>query len=62
MGQVEVKGKLKNMEVVPAGMYRLQLPDDQFIYAESVEIRVFVQRFMYKRYDSENKSYVKTHG
>lgn len=60
MGQVEVKGKLKNMEVVPAGMYRLQLPDETFIYAESVEIRVFVQRFMYKRYNSDEKSYVKT--
>jgi hypothetical protein len=28
MGQVEVKGKMKNMEVIPAGMYRLQLPDE----------------------------------
>ena len=60
MGQVEVKGKLKNMEVVPAGMYRLQLPDDSYIYAENAEIRVFVQRFMYKRYNSDEKSYVKT--
>lgn len=60
MGQVEVKGKMKNMEVVPAGMYRLQLPDDTYIYAESVKLRVFVQRFMYKRYDSNNNIYVKT--
>lgn len=60
MGQVDVKGKMKNMEVVPAGMFRLQLPDDKFIYAESADIRVFVQRFMYKRYDAENKQYVKT--
>lgn len=60
MGQVEVKGKMKNMEVVPAGMYRLQMPDDSYIYAESADIRVFVQRFMYKRYDAENKNYVKT--
>ena len=60
MGQVEVKGKMKNMEVVPAGMYRLQMPDDTYIYAESASLRVFVQRFMYKRYDSENKNYVKT--
>ena len=60
MGQVEVKGKMKNMEVVPAGMYRLQLPDDSYIYAENAEIRVFVQRFMYKRYNSDEKSYVKT--
>ena len=60
MGQVEVKGKMKNMEVVPAGMYRLQLPDDTFIYSESVKIRAFVQRFMYKRYDSPNNMYIKT--
>ena len=60
MGQVEVKGKMKNMEVVPAGMYRLQLPDDTFVYAESVNIRAFVQRFMYKRYDSNNNMYIKT--
>ena len=60
MGQVEVKGKMKNMEVVPAGMFRLQLPDDKYIYAEQANLRVFVQRFMYKRYDSENKTYVKT--
>ena len=60
MGQVEVKGKMKNMEVVPAGMYRLQLPDDTYVYAESVKLRVFVQRFMYKRYDSNNNLYIKT--
>ena len=60
MGEVEVKGKMKNMEVVPAGMYRLQLEDDNFIYAEQANIRVFVQRFMYKRYDSDNKQYIKT--
>lgn len=60
MGQVDVKGKLKNMEVVPAGMYRMQMPDESCIYAEEVDIRVFVQRFMYKRYDSEAGQYVKT--
>ena len=60
MGQAEVKGKMKNMEVIPAGMYRLQLPDDTHIYAESVKLRVFVQRFMYKRYDSNNNMYIKT--
>jgi len=60
MGQVEVKGKMKNMEVVPAGMYRLQMPDDSYFYGDSADIRVFVQRFMYKRYDAENKNYVKT--
>lgn len=60
MGQVEVKGKIKNMEVLPAGMYRLQLPDDSFVYAEGAELRVFVQRFMYKKYNAEERSYTKT--
>jgi len=60
MGQVEVKGKMKNMEVVSSGSYRLQLPDDKYVYAESIEIRVFLQRFMYKRYDSSDNTYVKT--
>ena len=60
MGQVEVRGKMKNMEVIPAGMYRLQLPDDTYVYAEGVKLRVFVQRFMYKRYDSNNNLYIKT--
>ena len=60
MGEVEVKGKMKNMEVIPAGMFRLQLPDDSYVYGECAEIRVFVQRFMYKRYDADTGSYVKT--
>jgi hypothetical protein len=30
------------------------------VYAENVKIRVFVQRFMYKRYDSNNNLYIKT--
>lgn len=60
MGDVEVKGKKKKMEVVSAGMYRLELADSKFVFAEEADIRVFVQRFMYKRYDSENKQYVKT--
>ena len=60
MGQVEVKGKMKNMEVIEGGMYRLQLPDDTYIYSPTVRIRPFVQRFMYKKYESGTKTYVKT--
>lgn len=60
MGQVDVNGKKKNMEILPAGSYRLQLPDDKFVYAEQADIRVFVQRFMYKRYDDKKNMYVKT--
>jgi hypothetical protein len=60
MGQVDVKGKMKNMEVIEGGMYRLQLPDDTYIYSPVVRIRPFVQRFMYKKYESGTKTYVKT--
>jgi hypothetical protein len=60
MGQVEVKGKMKNMEVIEGGMYRLQLPDDTYIYSPAIRIRPFVQRFMYKKYESGTKTFVKT--
>ena len=60
MGEVEIKGKKKNMEIVPAGMFRLQLPDESYVYGEAVEARVFVQRFMYKRYDADTNTYIKT--
>jgi len=60
MGQVDVNGKKKNMEIISAGAYRLQLPDDKFIYAEQADVRVFVQRFMYRRYDDKQNMYVKT--
>ena len=60
MGQVEVNGKKKNMEVIPEGTFRLQMPDDSFVYAEQANIRVFVQRFMHKHYDDKSSMYVKT--
>jgi hypothetical protein len=60
MGDVEVKGKKKKMEVVPAGMFRLDLGNDEFIYSEQADVRVFVQRFMYKRYDADKRMYIKT--
>ena len=60
MGQVEVKGKQKNMEIIPAGSFRLQLADGKLVYAEQANVRVFVQRFMNKRYDDKKNMYVKT--
>jgi len=64
MGEAEVNGKKVNMEVVSGGTYKLEVPDGPTYYADSVKIRPFLQRFMYKRFirgmgDSPNR-YVKT--
>jgi hypothetical protein len=64
MGEAKVNGKNVNMEVVAGGTYRLEVPDGPTYYAESVKIRPYLQRFMYKRFvrgmgDSPNR-YVKT--
>tara|TARA_R110000765_G_scaffold175238_1_gene279981 strand:- start:171 stop:929 length:759 start_codon:yes stop_codon:yes gene_type:complete len=64
MGQEEVKGKMTNVEVVSGGVYKLEIPDGETYYAESIAIRPFLQRFMYKRFikgtDSTPNRYVKT--
>ena len=64
MGEAEVNGKKVNMEVIGGGTYKLEIPDGPTYYAESVKIRPFLQRFMYKRFvrgmgDQPNR-YVKT--
>jgi hypothetical protein len=64
MGEADVNGKKVNMEVVSGGTYKLEVPDGPTYYADSVKIRPFLQRFMYKRFirgmgDSPNR-YVKT--
>jgi len=50
MGTAEVNGKNVNMEVIEGGTYKLEIPDGPTYYASSVNIRAFVQRFMYKRF------------
>ena len=51
-------------EVVSGGTYRLEVPDGPIYYAESVKIRPYLQRFMYKRFVRGNgdvpNRYVKT--
>ena len=64
MGEAEVNGKPANVEVVSGGTYRLEVPDGPTYYAESVKIRPYLQRFMYKRFVRGNgdvpNRYVKT--
>ena len=50
MGEGEVNGKKVNMEIVSGGTYKLEIPDGATYYAQSAEIRPFLQRFMYKKF------------
>jgi hypothetical protein len=50
MGLGDVNGKKVNMEVVPGGLYRIDMPDGISYYAPTVKIRPFLTRFMYKRF------------
>ena len=54
MGQQEVKGKMKNVEVIAGGAYKLEIPDGPTYYAEGATIRPFLQRFMYKKFIKGN--------
>ena len=64
MGEAEVNGKSVKMEVVEGGTYKLEIPDGPTYYASAVNVRPFVQRYMYKRFvmgtDSTPNRYIKT--
>tara|TARA_R110000765_G_scaffold117520_1_gene211242 strand:+ start:393 stop:1124 length:732 start_codon:yes stop_codon:yes gene_type:complete len=55
---------MTNVEVVSGGVYKLEIPDSDTYYAESIAMRPFLQRFMYKRFikgnDTTPNRYVKT--
>lgn len=64
MGEEVVCGKKKKVEVVAAGSYVVDRPNQEPVYGTDVIIRLFNQRFMYKKYiqgtgDAKAK-YVKT--
>ena len=64
MGEAEVNGKTKKVEVVEGGTYRLEIPDGPTYYASKIVVRPFLQRFMYKRFvkgnDNSPNRYIKT--
>jgi hypothetical protein len=64
MGEAEVNGKKMNIEVVEGGSYKLEIQDKEPIYATSIKMRPFLQRFMHKRFiqgDAKNPGkYVKS--
>ena len=52
-----------NVETIPSGAYKVEVPDDGQYYQSDIEIRPFMQRYMYKRFikgnDSTPNRYVK---
>ena len=62
MGEEDVKGKKRKVEVVSAGLYKLDIPDGPTHFSSDVKIRLFNQRFMYKRFIKEGDKgrFVKT--
>lgn len=59
-GQTEMNGKKVSVDIVSSGMFSLTSTNNEIAYANEVIIRTFVQRFMYQRYDSSSKNYIKT--
>ena len=57
---VKNKDGKRSVEVVQAGFYRLEDPDKAMYFAETVTIRPFLQRFMYKRYNADKNDFTKT--
>jgi len=64
MGLADVNGKKVNMEVVEGGTYKLEIPDGPTYYASAINMRVYLQRFMYKRFvkgsDKTPNKFIKT--
>jgi hypothetical protein len=64
MGEAEVNGKKVNIEVVEGGSYKLDVPDGPTYYSNSIKIRPYMQRFMYKKFikgsDKIPNRYIKT--
>lgn len=64
MGEQDMGGKKVKLEVVSGGTYKLEIPDGDTYYAESVQIRPFLQRFMHKKFvkgnDTTPNRYIKT--
>ena len=65
MGTEQLKGKKVNVEVIAAGTFKIENPEnDTTVYCESIKIRPYMQRFMYKRFvkgsGDEKNMFVKT--
>lgn len=59
-GKAEINGKMMNVDIVSAGSFFLANIEGKTVYAEKIRMRLFMQRFLYQKYDPVNKNYVKT--
>ena len=50
MGSIQKGGKVRQMEVVPGGTYRLDYGNGKYHYCETINLRPFLQRFRYNRW------------
>ena len=59
-GKAEVNGKTMNVDLVSAGSMFMTNLEGKNVYAEKIQMRMFMQRFFYQKYDPSVKNYVKT--
>ena len=59
-GETSLNGRKTTIDVVASGWYSIEDADKKYIYAETISIRPFLQRFMYQKYDSNISNYIKT--
>ena len=61
MKDSKINGKKVKEEIMEAGHFELKLPDDENVfYGKNIEIRLFMQRFMYKKWIPFANKYEKT--
>lgn len=60
MGEVEVNGKKLKTEVLGVGTYKIDIPDQDPVFASEVELRVFAIRQQWQRWNSEANMMQKT--
>ena len=61
LGQTEVKGETKSYQVVDPGSFVLEISENDSIrkiYGKEAKVRMFMQRFKFERYVTEDKKYV----
>lgn len=59
-GDMDINGKSISVDVVPSGAYKLLQSDDKVAYSVSPKIRIYAQRMQWTRWDSDEKTMVKT--
>ena len=61
LGETEIKGKTKSYQIVDPGSFVLDTYEDgssRKIYGKQAKIRIFVQRFKFERYVTEDGKYI----